>query len=113
MTWVVKLLGSVKRCFHVDFTAVKPPGSRRAWKIPIMQSCVIEGAVERRCMATLARTRLANAWVLSAGEEPPLAAHLVTPRRGYTHHGLYVGQGRIIHYAGLAGRLRRGVVEEI
>src|SRR5512139_2595155 len=27
-------------------------------------------------------------------------AHLVTPRRGYTHHGIYVGGGRVVHYAG-------------
>jgi hypothetical protein len=64
-------------------------------------------------MVRFARTGLANVWMLRAGEEPPLASHLVTPRRGYTHHGLYVGQGRIIHYAGLAGRFRRGVVEEV
>jgi len=28
---------------------------------------------------------------LVPGEEPPLAAHLVTPRSLYFHHGLYVG----------------------
>jgi hypothetical protein len=27
-------------------------------------------------------------------------AHLVTPRRGYTHHGIYAGNGRVVHYAG-------------
>ena len=55
----------------------------------------------------------ANAWTLGEGEEPPLAAHLVTPRRGYIHHGLYVGHGRIIHYPGLVGYLRRRAVEEV
>src|SRR5262245_52761225 len=50
---------------------------------------------------------------LRVGEEPPLAAHLVTPRRGYIHHGLYVGEGRIIHYPGLVCRLRRRAVEEV
>ena len=58
-------------------------------------------------------TKLANAWTLGEGEEPPLAAHLVTPRRGYIHHGLYVGNGRIIHYPGLVGGFRRRAVEEI
>ncbi|MCG9053036.1 lecithin retinol acyltransferase family protein [Laribacter hongkongensis] len=24
--------------------------------------------------------------------------HLVTARTGYEHHGLYLGQGRVIHY---------------
>lgn len=28
--------------------------------------------------------------------------HLVTPRLGYTHHGLYVGNDLVIHYAGLS-----------
>jgi hypothetical protein len=46
-------------------------------------------------------------------QEPPLGAHLVTPRRGYLHHGIYVGEGRVVHYAGLAARLRRGPVEEV
>jgi hypothetical protein len=55
----------------------------------------------------------ANAWTLREGEEPPLAAHLVTPRRGYTHHGLYVGRGRIIHYPGLIGSFRRRAVEVV
>jgi len=48
-----------------------------------------------------------------AQDEPPLGAHLVTPRRGYTHHGIYAGAGRVIHYRGLAHGLRRGPVEEV
>jgi hypothetical protein len=64
-------------------------------------------------MAKLAKTELPNAWRLRDGEEPPLAAHLVTPRRGYIHHGLYVGHGRIIHYPGLIGGFRRRAVEEV
>ena len=37
----------------------------------------------------------------AAAREPfALGAHLVTPRRGYTHHGIYVGGGRVVHYAG-------------
>lgn len=50
---------------------------------------------------------------LRTGEEPPLASHLVTPRALYSHHGIYVGGGRVIHYAGLADGLRRGPVEEV
>jgi hypothetical protein len=45
--------------------------------------------------------------------EPELAAHLVTSRWLYSHHGLYVGAGRVIHYAGLAYGWRRGPVEII
>src|SRR5215468_4539022 len=50
---------------------------------------------------------------LRPGEEPPLASHLITPRALYTHHGIYVGNGRVIHYAGLAYGWRRGAVEDV
>lgn len=45
--------------------------------------------------------------------ELPLGAHLVTPRKGYTHHAIYVGGGRVVHYAGLCRLLHRGPVEEV
>jgi Lecithin retinol acyltransferase len=51
--------------------------------------------------------------LLRPGEEPPLAAHLVTPRSLYSHHGIYIGGGQVIHYAGLAYGLRRGQVENV
>ena len=47
------------------------------------------------------------------GEEPALGAHLVTSSRGYTHHGIYVGRGMVVHYAGLSRRLHSGPVEEV
>lgn len=37
---------------------------------------------------------------------------LVVSRRGYRHHGIYAGRGRVIHYAG-RGRYPLGCVEEI
>jgi Lecithin retinol acyltransferase len=40
-------------------------------------------------------------------------AHLTTRRRGYVHHGLYAGHGRVIHYAGFSRWFRRGPVEEV
>lgn len=30
-------------------------------------------------------------------DDLPLGAHLTTPRRGYVHHGIYAGSGRVIH----------------
>ena len=45
--------------------------------------------------------------------EPTLGAHLITERRGYEHHGIYVGSGRVIHYAGFARSEHRGPVEEV
>lgn len=42
-----------------------------------------------------------------------IGAHLTTPRRGYVHHGIYVGNGRVIHYGGFNRLFRRRPVEEI
>jgi hypothetical protein len=46
-------------------------------------------------------------------QEPYLGAHLKTLRRGYTHHGIYVGDGRVVHYSGLSGFWQCGPVEEV
>jgi hypothetical protein len=40
-------------------------------------------------------------------------AHVVTQRRWYTHHGISVGNGRVIHYAGLSRSLRPAPVQEV
>jgi hypothetical protein len=45
--------------------------------------------------------------------EPAPGAHLVTQRRGYAHHGVYVGNGKVVHYAGFCGSAHRGPVEEV
>jgi hypothetical protein len=51
--------------------------------------------------------------LLVAGEEPPLGSHLVTPRRGFSHHGIYVGRGNAVHHKSAVGGLWRGPVEEV
>lgn len=50
-----------------------------------------------------------------AGGQPdfPPGTHLVTSRRGYLHHGIYVGDSRVVHYSGLCGAWRRGPVQEV
>jgi hypothetical protein len=60
-----------------------------------------------------AKRQLSRDWPLRPGEEPPLASHLVTRRALYSHHGIYVGDGRVVHYAGLARGLRLGPVEDV
>ena len=45
--------------------------------------------------------------------EPKIGDHLVTPRVGYTHHGLYAGDGKVIHYEGLYEGFKSGPVKEI
>lgn len=49
---------------------------------------------------------------LLGDEEPPVGAHLVTPWRGFAHHGVYLGGGRVIHYNARVYRLNRRPVEE-
>jgi hypothetical protein len=50
-----------------------------------------------------------------AGVAPgfPPGTHLVTRRRGYLHHGIYVGGGRVVHYSGSSRSWRGGPVEEV
>jgi hypothetical protein len=52
-------------------------------------------------------------WPSGLEQEPPVGAHLTTLRRGYTHHGVYVGGGRVVHYSGLSGLWQCGPVEDV
>ena len=45
--------------------------------------------------------------------DAPIGSHMVTPRRGFLHHGIYVGDGKVVHYAGLCRGILRGPVEEV
>jgi hypothetical protein len=38
---------------------------------------------------------------------------LVTPRFAFTHHGIYVGDGRVVHYGSLRRRRPGGPVQEV
>ena len=42
-----------------------------------------------------------------------VGSHLVTLRTGYSHHGIYVGDGKVVHYSGLADGMNAGPVEEV
>ena len=50
---------------------------------------------------------------LNPDEAPPLAAHLITPFLGYTHHGIYAGDGKVLHYGALLYDIIRKPVEEV
>jgi hypothetical protein len=41
------------------------------------------------------------------------ASHLITSRGAYRHHGVYVGDGRVIQYTGYSSGIRRRPVEEV
>jgi hypothetical protein len=70
------------------------------------------GIVQKPCAGIL-RSMVSRASATTMTTEFPLGSHVVTPRRGYLHHGIYVGGGKVVHYAGLAHGLRRGPVEEV
>jgi len=40
-----------------------------------------------------------------------LGDHLYSHRRTYTHHGIYVGRGQVIHYAGFVRGFETGAIE--
>lgn len=40
-----------------------------------------------------------------------IGSHIFTPRPGYTHHGIYAGDGLVVHYSGLSNGLSAGPVE--
>lgn len=41
----------------------------------------------------------------------PLGAHLIVKNLGYSHHGIYAGQSRVIHYSGLAHFFKKKPIE--
>lgn len=40
-----------------------------------------------------------------------LGAHLVADRGLYDHHGIYIGNGEVIHYAGFIDYFQKGAIE--
>lgn len=43
----------------------------------------------------------------------PVGAHLSTPRRGFTHHGIHIGNGRVVHYPGSSRCFDTGPITEV
>ena len=50
---------------------------------------------------------------MAADGAPPVAAHIVVSRTWYAHHGIYVGDGKVVHYRGVSRSLRVCPVEEV
>ena len=46
-------------------------------------------------------------------DDLPIGAHLTSPRRGYLHHGVYAGNGKVIHYGGFNRMFTSSPVEEV
>jgi hypothetical protein len=53
-----------------------------------------------------------TARVSDAPEQLVPGMHLIIYCRGYTHHGIYLGDGRVVHYAGRI-KYPHGLIEEI
>jgi len=70
------------------------------------RSCDIDSASIPSETGSDTATRLVrNADRLSAG------SHLVSPRKFYVHHGIYLGDGKVAHYSGLSVTLQAGPIE--
>jgi len=52
-------------------------------------------------------------WSNAVLDDLPLGAHLTSPRRGYLHHGVYAGDGKVIHYGGFNRLFVSRPVEEV
>jgi hypothetical protein len=94
-------MGAVRSCTNFFFDA---PLAKRGGK---------DDAPISNCKGQSSEVRHRVERPLVAEQELLLGSHLVTPRRGYVHDGIYVGDGKVVHYAGLAHGLRRGPVEEV
>jgi hypothetical protein len=79
----------------------------------LSDSLVDSALTQSREATRVPRRRAALCTHASDAHDPPIGAHLITPRRGYTHHGIYAGHGSVLHYAGLARAVRSGPVEEV
>lgn len=67
-------------------------------------------AAEPVAYRSTARRRLQQ---LAPGSFPLPGTHLVTPFCGFAHHGIYAGEGRVIHYGALMYDIIRKPVEEV
>jgi len=74
----------------------------------------LDGWQEMAFIETTTSTRLAPAPSRATKHcDLPPGCWLVTPRRFFTHHGIYAGDGRVVHYSGLSRTWRRGPVQVV
>jgi hypothetical protein len=67
---------------------------------------------QAQCEVNVYRAPQISARVGDAPEQLLAGTHLIIYRRGYTHHGIYLGDGRVAHYAGRI-KYPQGLIEEI
>ncbi|HSC83685.1 MAG TPA: lecithin retinol acyltransferase family protein, partial [Pseudomonas sp.] len=67
----------------------------------------------RQCRALSRHSAAALLQLVNIQQETdslPVGAHLISPRKLYMHHGIYLGQGEIAHYSGFSSSLKPGPV---
>ncbi len=42
-----------------------------------------------------------------------IGTHIVTSRKFYTHHGIYIGDNMVIHYAGLSEGIKKDCISKV
>ena len=58
-------------------------------------------------------TATGQEWFLAADALLLPAAHIIVSRTWYAHHGIHVGEGKVVHYRGLSRGWQAGPVEEV
>lgn len=81
-------------------------------------SFAFSGVVPSICDAEAGDAAYSNPSRQSTGDGGPTdlpepGAHVVTRRRAYVHHGIYLGDGLVVHYAGFVHGLRPGPIEAV
>lgn len=56
-------------------------------------------------------TLLVNVYMQQQRPRIPLGAHLIIKHFAYSHHGIYAGRGRVIHYSGFAHLFKKHPIE--
>ncbi|MEJ5056857.1 MULTISPECIES: lecithin retinol acyltransferase family protein [unclassified Pseudomonas] len=51
------------------------------------------------------------AFIVRDADRLSAGSHLVSPRKFYVHHGIYLGDGKVAHYSGLSASLQAGPIE--
>jgi Lecithin retinol acyltransferase len=92
--------------FACSNLAVKPPLSAGSFKGALITMIQTQSEVDFRS------TLRVSAWVGDISEQLIPGTHLIVCRRGYSHHGIYLGDGRVVHYAGRI-KYPQGLIEEI
>ncbi|EJM62821.1 lecithin retinol acyltransferase family protein [Pseudomonas sp. GM48] len=49
--------------------------------------------------------------VEKGGGDLSIGSHLISPRKFYVHHGIYLGYGEVAHYSGFSSSLKPGPIE--